>query len=112
MSLHAGKVVLFDATHGQVNWAQTGYPSREMHANFAGMVHTLCRLGCTCATTYDKPLTKTLARARLLVLPPPTGQYHARQQCWRSDPVALFNAEEIQAILGFVRAGGRLLAFA
>ena len=71
---HAGKVVLFDATHGQANWAQTGYPSREMHANFAGMVHTLCRLGCTCATTYDKPLTKARARAKLLVLPPPTGQ--------------------------------------
>ena len=109
---HAGKVVLFDATHGQPNWAQTGYPSREMHANFAGMVHTLCRLGCTCATTYDKPLTKTLARARLLVLPPPTGHSHARQQCWRSDPAALLTAEEIQVILGFLRDGGRLLAFA
>ena len=107
-----GSVVLFDATHGQANWAQTGYPSREMHTNFAGMVHCLCRLGCTCATTYEKPLSKSLSRAKLLVVPPPAGHYQARQQCWLSEPASLFTAEEIQDILGFLRDGGRLLAFA
>ena len=76
--------MLFDATHGQANWAQTGYPSRETHTNFAGMVHMLCRLGCTCATTYEKPLSAALERARLLVIPSPAGHYDARHQCWPS----------------------------
>jgi hypothetical protein len=110
--LFSGQTVLFDATHGQANWSQTGFPSREMHTNFAGVMQALCRLGCTCTTTNDKPLSKFLPRAKLLVVPPPTGHYHPRQQRWEAQRASLFTAEEIQDILGFLGDGGRLLAFA
>jgi hypothetical protein len=46
-----GPLVVFDASHGQPNWAQTGFTSREMHTNFAGVMELLCRLGCTCTRT-------------------------------------------------------------
>ena len=108
----AGHTVLFDATHGQPNWGETGYSSREMHSNFAGLAQVLCRLGCTCVALNERPLTKLLGQAKLLVIPPPTGRYHARKQCWSPDPTSLFSAEEIQALLRFLHAGGRLLAFA
>ncbi len=38
-------VALFDASHGQKRWAQTGFPSREMHTNFSGITEVLCRRG-------------------------------------------------------------------
>ena len=81
----AGQTVLFDATHGQPNWGETGYSSREMHSNFAGLAQVLCRLGCTCVALNERPLTKLLGQAKLLVIPPPTGRYHARKQCWSPD---------------------------
>lgn len=108
----AGQTVVFDATHGQANWSQTGYASREMHSNFAGVAQRLCRLGCTCVAMNERPLARALAQGRLLVIPPPTGRYHARKECWAPCPSALFTAEEIAALLAFLRAGGRLLAFA
>ena len=108
----AGQRVVFDATHGQSNWSQTGYASREMHSNFAGLAQRLCRLGCTCLAMNERPLARALAQARLLVIPPPTGRYLARKECWAPATSALFTAEEIQALLAFLRAGGRLLAFA
>ena len=108
----ARKTVLFDATHGQANWSQTGFSSREMHSNFAGVMQALCRMGCTCTTTNEKPVGRFLARTRLLVIPPPTGRYHPRKECWLAERASLFTAEEIQDILAFLRDGGRLLAFA
>ena len=96
-------LALFDATHGQAHWAQTGYASREMHTNFAGVRHQLCRLGCTCAATNEKPLSQWLAHAKLLVLPPPAGRYHARRQCWQTHPAAWFSPDEIQDLLGHAR---------
>ena len=108
----AGHTVVFDATHGQPHWGQTGYPSREMHTNFAGLAQNLCRLGCTCVSMNERPLAKVLAQARLLIIPPPTGHYHARKECWAPHPPSLFTAEEIQTLLAFLRDGGRLLAFA
>ena len=112
LTLRGRRLVLFDATHGQANWAQTGYPSREMHTNFAGVRQALCHRGCTCAATNERPLSRFLAESQLLVIPPPTGRYQPHRQCWVSEPPGLFTAGEIQDILDFLRAGGRLLAFA
>ena len=95
----AGQTAVFDATHGQANWSQTGYPSREMHTNFAGLAQNLCRLGCTCVAMNERPLVKALAQARLLVIPPPTGWYHARKESWVTHAPSLFTAEEIQVLL-------------
>ena len=66
-------VALFDAGHVQPNWAQTGFPSREMHSNFAGLTEVLCRLGFQCRSTNGHPLAQHLTRARLLIIPSPTG---------------------------------------
>jgi hypothetical protein len=105
-------LTVFDASHGQPNWAQTGFTSREMHTNFAGVMELLCRFGFTCAPTGLEPLPKLLARARLLVIPPPAGRYNSLKRCWMPASEALFNAESIREILQFVQDGGRLLAFA
>jgi hypothetical protein len=101
-------LAVFDAGHGQPNWAQTGFASREMHTNFVGVMEALCRLGCLCAPTGDQPLAKYLARAKLLVVPPPTGYYNARKESWAPLAGSLLTGEEIGAILGFLRQGGRL----
>ena len=106
------QLALFDSSHGQPNWAQTGFTSREMHTNYAGVMELLCRLGCTCAPTGPKPSSAQLADARLLVIPPPTGCYNAVRECWAAKPEFLLTAENISRVLSFVQDGGRLLAFA
>ncbi len=111
-SLPASQIALFDATHGQANWAETGFASREMHTNFVGVTETLCRLGCGCRTSGQQPLSTLLPQARLLVIPPPTGRYNVRQQRWMALNTSLFTTEEIRDILAFVQTGGRLIAFA
>jgi len=105
-------LALFDASHGQPNWAQTGFSSREMHSNYAGVMELLCRLGCVCAPTGLEPLPDLLSRARLLVIPPSTGCYNSVKKCWVSQPSCQFTAETIRDVLRFVQEGGRLLLFA
>ena len=104
-------VAIFDASHGQANWAQTGFTSREMHTNFAGVMELLCRLGCTCSSTAGQPLSPFLAQASLLVIPPPTGSYDKSGHSWKAQPGSLFSGQEIAEILSFLCGGGRLLAF-
>jgi hypothetical protein len=105
-------LTVFDAGHGQPNWAQTGFTSREMHTNFAGVMELICRFGHTCSPTGLEPLPELLARARLLVIPPPAGGYNALKRCWMPASQTLFNAETIREILRFVQDGGRVLAVA
>jgi hypothetical protein len=105
-------VAIFDAAHGQPNWAQTGFTSREMHTNYAGLMELLCRLGCTCIPTGQRPSSCQLSDARLLVIPPPTGFYNAAKECWTIQPQFLFTNENVRDILNFLQGGGRLLAFA
>ena len=83
-----------------------------MHTNFVGVVETLCRLGCVCAPTGEKRLTDTLARAKLVVIPPPTGRYNDRKEAWTALAGSLFDSQEIGALLGFLREGGRLFVSA
>jgi hypothetical protein len=104
-------LALFDASHGQVNWAQTGFPSRELRTNFSGLTEILCRRGFQCQSTERTALAAQLTTCRLLIIPPPTGTYDARRERWRFQSAARFTREEVRAVLGFVRAGGRLLAF-
>ena len=108
----AAALTVFDASHGQPNWAQTGFTSRELHTNFAGVMELLCRFGLTCAPTGLEPLPQLLARARLLVIPPSAGNYNPLRRSWTPASETLFNAETIRDILRFVQNGGRLLAFA
>ena len=105
---HGPPLVVFDAGHGQPNWAQTGFDSREMHTNFVGLMETLCRLGCLCTPSGDQPLARYLTRAKLLVLPPPAGCYSTRREAWMPLASSLFDAQEIGEILRFLRQGGRL----
>ena len=105
-------LVLFDDSHGQPNWAQTGFTSREMHTNCAGVMELLCRLGCTCAPTEGAFSLPHLSQARLLVIPSPTGSYNNAKECWVPQPSALFTADHVRDVLRFVHDGGRLLVFA
>lgn len=104
-------LTVFDASHGQPNWGQTGFSSREMHTNFAGLMELLCRFGYTCTPTGLEPLPTLLERTRLLVIPPSTGTYNLIKRAWLPAPETLFDAETIRRILHFVQDGGRLLAF-
>jgi hypothetical protein len=108
----SASLALFDASHGQPNWAQTGFPSRELHTNLAPLAELLNRLGLHCRNTDRKPLSPQLVQARLLVLPPSTGSYDPKHQRWQRGPSALFHPDETCAILRFLHHGGRLLAFA
>lgn len=103
--------VVFDVNHGQRNWAQTGFTSREMHSNFSGIMELLCRLGCVCTTTSGEPFAKSLPTAKLLIIPPATGVYDARNKRWQSCPDLRFTSDDIQATMNFLQTGGRLLAF-
>jgi hypothetical protein len=107
----APPLVLFDAGHGQRNWAQTGFSSREMHSNFAGAMELLCRMGCICVATSNRLVPATLARARLVIIPPPTGEYNRAQKVWEPNTDLMFSGDEAHSLLEFVRNGGRLLAF-
>ncbi len=102
--------ILFDESHGQKHWCQTGFTSRQRHTNFAGMAAVFERLGADCHSQDYKPLDLSLTR--LLVIPPPTGRYNMDDECWRQDAASLFTPEEICQILDYLRQGGRLLAFA
>ncbi len=104
-------VALFDASHGQPNWAQTGFTSRQLDTNFAGLTEQLCRLGFRCQATDRKPLSDYLPGTRLLVIPPPTGRYNARKEQWRPLATSLFSAGEVRDVLAFLQEGGRVLAF-
>lgn len=104
-------LALFDDTHGQANWAQTGFPSRERHTNFAGVAEVFGELGCPCASIRPRALVDGLRGLSLLVLPPPTGLYDSTQECWQYLPGTHFTPEEVRAVLGFLHRGGRMLAF-
>ena len=105
-------LALFDDTHGQTNWQQTGFPSREWHTNLAGLAEMLLKLGLDCRSVRPWLLSEQLHRARLLVLPPPTGYYDPTQEHWERLATSLLTASEIRDILRFLDEGGRLLAFA
>ena len=105
-------LAVFDESHGQANWSQTGFTARQMHANFSGVAELLSRLGCQCHRHTQKPLHPALPHTQLLVIPTPTGAYDAVSECWRRDRASLFEPDEIFDILGFLKNGGRLLAFA
>lgn len=105
-------MAVFDASHGQRNWVQTGFTSREMHTNFAGLMETLCHRDFHCHAFREGSLDLQLANTRLLVIPPPTGHYDIRHERWLTDRSALFTSQEVRTILSFLQNGGRLLAFA
>lgn len=103
---------LFDETHGQLNWNQTGFPSRQRTTNLAGVARLLERIGLRCRSCASKPLDVRFPATRLLVIPPATGTYDRQRECWHKNATAEFSASEICDIVRFVRDGGRLLAFA
>lgn len=105
-------VACFDETHGQLNWRQTGFPPRLRTTNFAGLTAILKNLGVECVSAINKPLAINYPKTRLLVIPPPTGIYHKREECWYRHPASLFTAPELCGLIDFVHAGGSLLAFA
>lgn len=105
-------LALFDASHGQANWMQTGFTSREMHTNFAGLMEILCRAGFQCFSTGEESLRSHLHGCQFLIVPTPTGSYQSAKEVWRKERCALFTAEEISGILNFLRCGGRLMTFA
>jgi hypothetical protein len=106
------RLALFDDTHGQSNWSQTGFPSREISSNFSGIAEALAARGFDCTAVRPRPLAEAARCARLLVLPPPTGTYDPVEECWQPVPESLLSAAEVDAILRFLADGGRLLAFA
>jgi hypothetical protein len=82
-----------------------------MDRNFLGITENLRSPNCVCVATGSKLLPDLLPQANLLVIPPPTGTYHPLRERWQVQASSLFTARETEAVLAFVHAGGRLLAF-
>src|SRR5688572_6443575 len=99
MESYLSRLSVFDASHGQPNWAQTGFTSREMHTNFAGLMEILCLAGFQCCSTGEKSLCSLLHECQFLILPTPTGSYQSAKESWRKERCALFTVEEISGIL-------------
>ena len=108
----ASRFALFDDTHGQPNWSQTGFPSRELDADCSGLAEVLRDMGYDCAGVRPRLLSDRLSHPCLLVVPPPTGYYNPARQTWQPLTSSLFTPAEVRDILRFVDGGGRLLAFA
>ena len=108
----ARPVALFDDTHGQPNWRQTGFPPRELGSNCSGLAEILRNLGYKCTGVRPRLLSDCLSHVRVLVIPPPTGYYDPSRQTWRRLASSLLTPAEVHDILKFVGEGGRLLAFA
>lgn len=108
----ATRLALFDDTHGQPNWSQTGFPSRELDTDCSGLAEVLRALGYDCAGVRPGLLPDRLSHACLLVVPPPTGYYDPPRQTWQRLASSLFTPSEVRDILRFINGGGRLLAFA
>lgn len=106
------RLALFDHSHGQANWSQTGFPSRELGTNFSGIADALAAREFECLAIQPGRLPDVLRQARILVLPPPTGVYDPDEESWRPLPASRLTAAEVEAILHFLSDGGRLLAFA
>lgn len=107
-----GPLVVFDASHGQERWAQTGFDARTLTTNFLALALVCDHLGSPCVSTTAAPLADLLPHARLLVIPPPTGSYRPRTERWAAEPTAQFAARDLSRVLRFVHDGGRLLVFA
>ena len=105
-------VAFFDDSHGQSRWNETGFPSRELHTNLAGIHSLLQEIGYECQATGESGFRTPLSSASLLVLPPPTGVYNATAESWKADRSALLTPQDILAITRFLDQGGSLLAFA
>lgn len=111
---HSGSYdALFDTLHGQGNWSQTGFSSREIHTAYAGLADELRSRGARpLATDGARTLAEQIEGRLLLVVPPATGTYNPQRETWPRTPRYLFRADEIAALLRFVQSGGRLLGFA
>jgi hypothetical protein len=105
-------LALFDQTHGQANWARTGFTARTASGTFEGLKRLLNQNGSACRIIDQKPLSEFLQPRHLLVIPPPTGQYVIRPRAWSMDQASIFSDNEIVSILSFLNQGGRLLSFA
>ena len=104
------RFALFDDTHGQPNWSQTGFPSRELDADCSGLADVLRGMGYDCAGVRPRLLSDRLSHPCLLVVPPPTGYYNPARQTWQPLTSSLFTPAEVRDILRFIDGGGRLLA--
>ena len=62
----ARPVALFDDTHGQRNWCQTGFPSRELASNCSALAEMLRGMGYDCRSIRPRLLLDCLFHARLL----------------------------------------------
>jgi len=66
-------LALFDETHGQNHWSQTGFSSRQMHTNFAGLAKQLAASGFACEShasgLLQAAVAQVYARAGILSAP-------------------------------------------
>ena len=94
----ANRLALFDDTHGQPNWSQTGFPSRELDADCSGLAEVLRDMGYDCAGVRPRLLSDRLSHPCLLVVPPPTGYYNPARQTWQPLTSSLFTPAEVRDI--------------
>ena len=102
---------LFDDSHGQPHWSQTGFPSRELGTNFSGIAAAFIQRGVDCRPCSGERLVDCLSGARVLVMPPPTGIYDPNEERWMAAQQCHLTPTEVAAVVQFLDDGGSLLAF-
>ena len=99
----------FDTGHGQRNWEQTGFLARTINRSFSGVADILSEMGFRCSS--GNLSSESLEDVKLLIIPPPAGQFNRQASQWEPLQSSLFTESDIEKILQFVNTGGRLLAF-
>jgi hypothetical protein len=64
------RIALFDESHGQANWQQTGFTSRLIETNFSGLARILRRIGLRCVPHRRRPLDARPRHEEPEVVPP------------------------------------------
>lgn len=99
----------FDVEHGQQNWKTTGFFARTITGSFSGLTDILSELRIESWSGSD--LHNSLDDSKIIVIPPPAGTFNRAESQWEPLPAHFFTESDVERILEFVHAGGRLLAF-
>lgn len=100
--------ILFDESHGQRNWEQSGFPAHTIDGSFKKFVNKYSRelKFDSIKNKFGEELLNT--KNGIIIIPHPAGFLNKKSQ-WELDPNSLFQKEEIEIIKQFVKNGGNLI---
>jgi hypothetical protein len=104
------RLVLFDESHGQRRWEQTGFPPHTLDGSFSLLAEALWS-EFIIKPNIDKISGESISRVDVFVIPSPAGRLTESSQ-WEPCPDSVFDAEECNTLRSFVENGGGILLMA